>query len=353
MAQVDAFQSFQFLVKSIPNWLVKLDDLVTKCEIQFERFTRITQHGEVKLTRKKKNASTESLRPDKDMNPATSLQNNEEGANIAPSAPALASTIDASNAYNIRSNQELRRKRRAGSDFSGEQPSSQCRYRTKNMIVVYYDSEIQEALEAFVQNIATARNTLRKGRHAATFKSRMKSLGTAPPRLENKNDRAESLVLDPKMLLGPGLARTRLGGSGVNEMKCFEDADRNLEQAQSLCEKAAHQFLRDGDCHMEIKETRKRFINCEEIAKREAEKLRNQERDNEEFEEEGTLIGEPTPPDDQLDEKPIMVDIAAKMGPTPMNFAGTGVIEIDDTSDGESVHIDMSAIRRTVRSTRA
>ena len=355
--QVDSLQSFTHLIDNIPQWLTQLDDLVTKCEIQFERFTRITQHGEVKLTRKKKHASTESLRPGENTNTAAALQHDTGGADIIPSAPALISTTEVPTACNIMANQEIRRKRRAGSDFSGE-PSSQCRYRMKNMVVVYYDSEIQEALEALVKNIATARNTLRKGRHTATFKSRIKSMGTPPPPIGKPHDRTDGLVLDPKLLLEPGLARTRLGNKGKNEMQCFEDADRDLEQAQNLCEKAAHQFLRDGDCHAEIEGTRERFINCEEIAKGEAEKLRVQERvakaQEKELEETRALLGELTPPDNLQKENPIMIDVAAKIGPAPltMNFAGTGAIEIDDASDAESLHIDMNAIRRTVRSTR-
>ncbi|KAL9129059.1 MAG: hypothetical protein Q9217_002399 [Psora testacea] len=358
-SQMDALQSFTYLTDSIPQWITDLDDLIIKCEIQYERFTRITAHGEVKLTRKKKHDSTESLRPGKDGITTATLKNNKTTSAIAAnnhiptSSPALrpdASTAD----FAI---QELRRKRRAGSDLSGA-PSTQTPYRMKSMVVVYYDSDIQNAFETLVKNIAGARNNLRKGKNSATFKARIASIGIGPPSLPSSRGLDDFPILGPKMMT-PTLARTKLGRqSGGNAMKCFEDADRDLEEAQNLCERAAHQFLRDGDCHTEIDGTRKRFKTCEDLAKIEVERLRKEAeaekvQEKEDEAEEKTLVGEPTPP--AVEEGPLVVNVAAKTDQPPLkqfSFAGTGAIEIDDGSDAESMNVDLSAIRRTVRSAR-
>ena len=360
--QVDALQSFTHLVDNIPQWLTRLDDLLAKCETQYERFTRITQRGEVKLTRKKKQASTESLRPGNEeetlpIQPAIMTPEATTKRPLALPCTALNST----HATNTTTNQEIPRKRRAGSDLSGA-PSNHCRYHTKNMVIVFYDSDIQEGFETLVKSIAGARNNLRKGKNAASFKIRMAGMEKFASGLDKSNDRMEDLALDPKILATPSLAKTRLGRHSVaSELKCFEDADHQLEEAQGFCEKGAHQFLRDGDCFSEIEATRKRFSNCAGIAvaevdrlKGEAEAVKCEASVMEEGEEEKTLVGDATPPD-HMETKSVGITSDSKIGPPPIkevNFAGTGLIEIDDGSDSESVQIDMSAIRRTVRSTR-
>ena len=139
-------------------------------------------------------------------------------------------------------------------------------------------------------------------------------------------------------------------------MKGFEDADRDLEQAQNLCERGAHQFLRDGDCNSEIEGTRKRFVNCREIAAREVEKLKKsietREISEARQEEAKGVVSISSP--EMSDEKTIEISSDLKLDPPlkQVEFAGVGTIEIDDGSDDESVQIDMNAIRRTVRTTR-
>ncbi|KAG8527444.1 uncharacterized protein KY384_007596 [Bacidia gigantensis] len=357
--QMDALQSFSFLADSVPQWLTKLDELVSKCDIQYERFTRISQHGEVKLTRKKHD-STESLRPGKDIETTALSAMNVDGPSMPTKAvAALPSEPEKSSNLEPFASRDLHRKRRAGSDLSGA-PSNHCRYRTKSMVVVYYDSEIQSLFEALVKNIATARNNLRKGKNAATIKTRMVAMGMASSASQDRSsDRMEGLLLDPKLMM----AKARLGRQPRgNATKYFEDADKDLEDAQNLCEGGAHQFLRDGDCQAEIEGTRKRFASCRTIATQEVEKLKKEEEarrahemDVEDVEDEKTLVGGTTPPSDTMEEKSIEVSIDHKFGPPPLKqvtFAGAGAIEIDDGSDEESIQIDMSAIRRTVRSAR-
>ena len=357
-SQVDALQSFIHLTDNIPQWLSKLDDLAVKCETQYEKFTRITRQGEVKLTRKKKVGSTESLHPAKEQDNAVTLQIPPAGGNTPLSAPASKLAVDVPNASNALPNRDTPRKRRAGSDFSGEF-SSVRRYRTKNMVVVYYDSEIQERFEGLVRGIALARSTLRKGKNTASFNARLSSMGMRLPPIPRTNEEHGDFGLDPKAALR---SDDHQDISRIIDMKCFEEMDRDLEHAQSQCERAAHQFLRDGDCTAEMEETRKHVINCEKQARQEAEKLRSQkiaedarQSENEELEEAKTLVGDSTPPKPETELKSTESDVASKLAPLPltqMDFAGTGAIEIDDESDAESFQIDINAIRRTVRSTR-
>ena len=164
-------------------------------------------------------------------------------------------------------------------------------------------------------------------------------------------------MLNPKLIRSSGFTRTRLGpnmhGDSDVKMVEFDDADRDLETAQNLCEVAAHQFLRDGDCRLEITGTRSRFENVLEIAKKEVEKLKMEEENGakeSEMKEEDVTAAE-------LMEVSPVVKVEKQMEPSPVvqttikqiNIMGTGTIEVDDGSDAESVQIDLSAIRRTRR----
>ena len=221
------------------------------------------------------------------------------------------------------------------------------------MVVVYYDSAIQEAFESLVRSIAGARNTLRKGKTTASFKARMSSLGMDDDPFAGAT---RFKMMAPKMMR-PGVTSSRLGPDLLSDSKgsCFEDADKDLETAQNLCEVAAHQFLRDGDCRHEIEGTRKRFEACLAVAKHEVERLQEEdtgEKAEEVVDDQSTLgqlgiISRTPAPKDSVD-----VTVESKLEPSPLkqiHLPGTGTIEIDDGSEVESVHIDLSAIRRTRR----
>jgi hypothetical protein len=64
------------------------------------------------------------------------------------------------------------RKRKTVSIISNE--SVPTKFRSRSMIIVYYDSEIQKSFEEIVRNIGTARNNIRKARMA----DRMKALNS-------------------------------------------------------------------------------------------------------------------------------------------------------------------------------
>ena len=337
---MDALQSFVHLSDSVPFWLSKLDDLTVIVAEHNVRFLEMARLGNKLL--KKKNLSTESLREGPVHLSATDRETAVNTTDIyVPPNPSHQCLSHATRARNAASNIALVRKRK-GSNASlvSEQP----RYRTRSMVVVYYDSAVQEAFESLFRSIASARNNLRKGKTAATFKIRMASLdmgeGSYPAT-------GEILTLNPKMLR-VGLGRRTLGpdfGADDN-LSSFDEADKDLETTQNLCEVAAHQFLRDGDCRLELDGMRKKFENCRAIAKREVDKLKEEEaREQEEKKGAAELVQE-----EQLS---VVRSVEAKVNPPPplkeISFTGTGVIEIDDRSDAESVQIDLSAFKTRTR----
>jgi hypothetical protein len=62
----------------------------------------------------------------------------------------------------------------------------------------------------------------------------------------------------------------------VHPFELFDSTDRTLEHAQGLCERAAHQSLRDGTCQKELDGVRKHFKEVRESARKEVEKFNAQ-----------------------------------------------------------------------------
>lgn len=351
---VTPLESFTHLTENIPSWLTKLDDLTAQVAEQNARFIRSSNFGD--QLKKKKHNSTESLRPN------DNEDNIQDDAIIPPTDtyippnPSHKCLSHASRPKAAANNAivaaEIRRKRKPGSGQS--HASGHARYRTKSMVIVYYDSAIQESFESIVRDIAGARNTLRKGKTTASFKTRMASIGIGVDD-DPFAGVAKFKMMAPK-LTRPSFPSTRIGGPeplGNNEgMTCFEDTDRDLETAQNLCEVAAHQFLRDGDCRLEIEGTRKRFQDVLEVAKKQVARFTEEEEQEKAKEE---VEAEKNAKDVEVgSEATQAIDITEEKQsePTPpkqINFTSTGTIEIDDGSDTESVHIDLSAIRRTRR----
>ena len=367
MASVTPLQSFEHLNENLPSWLSRLDDLTAQVAEQNARFIRASQISEHIV--KRTHNSTESLRPNDHDNHVPEppsdvavITATEPGTTYTPPNPPFKCLSQASRpkigcASNTNLMQELKRKRSPGSDIHSA-ASGRPRYRTKSLLVVYYDGEIQNAFESLVKSIATARNILRKGKVTATFKARMASMGAdAKPFSGAVGDFA---MLNPKLIRSAGFSRTRLGpnmrGDGDVGMTEFDDADKDLETAQNLCEVGAHQFLRDGDCRLEITGTRKKFEKILDIARKEIEKLKLEAETSakESEKKEDTVAAQPK---EATPVTEVEVHMEKETEPSPVsipsikqiNFTGVGTIEVDDESDSESVHIDLSAIRRTRR----
>ncbi|MCJ1466359.1 hypothetical protein MMC07_004978 [Pseudocyphellaria aurata] len=347
---MDALTSFINLTDSIPEWLIKLDQLAAQVAEQHARFATLTHLTQLKLRRK--HDSTESLRPgpddrtpprtNHDPNGSASGNNKKDPIDtaMAVDTPMPLGQLDISNSY-IDSTvilREVRRKRKPRSSFSGA--SGPRQYRTRSMIIVYYDSAIQEAFESLVRSIASARNNLRKGKTAISFKARMAALGMDETLFGGPGD----LGLNPKVIRSR-LQRTSPHTSHTEYVPAFDEVDQHLEAAQSLCEVAAHQFLRDGDCSDEIEGTRTRFQNCLGVAQREADALRQQKsQESPESVAEDQAEDQPDEPKViALDEK---VDLSAA---SPVTYANVGTIEVDNESDASSVQIDLKAFRRARR----
>jgi hypothetical protein len=369
------------LVGSIPEWHNLLDDLNGKIA---SRQYELAQLGDYRPpTRSLKNkGSTESLRhkdltesPLKDgENAFDSLQINSEppptlartSGSPTPFTPIKSlgrtTTTDTRPAYLVPHNSspgpQRRTSNRNGSNVFASKPNSPQhavhkrkttsvasndsqapKYRTRSMIIVYYDSAVQNAFEDLVKFISASRNNMRKGKMAQRMADmrRMAELEVESDEEEDeeeskdgklsssnngpfgyihgnghaiavrKDDGAADGESDTDLKLKfistrrmgpsrdmvamqrntgatrangsplPGLGMSRhtnwrsgglSSGSSSGSASIFDELDSGLEWCQSMCEHAAHQFLRDGDCTIEIDGIKRRLNEVKEAVDR-------------------------------------------------------------------------------------
>ncbi|KAG0652874.1 hypothetical protein D0Z07_0394 [Hyphodiscus hymeniophilus] len=206
------------------------------------------------------------------------------------------------------------------------------KYRTRSMIIVYYDSAVQTAFEELVKFVSGSRNAMRKGKMAAKMAEMRRAaelevaadedadgdemmsgtgalLGAQKKVAVGKagesllpgglGDDAGDFTM-PKLRyistrnMGPSRDYTRADNFGstlsMGLLKgynrrggdslapdIFDELDKGLEWCQSQCEHAAHQFLRDGDCSQEIENIKRKLVEVKERAGTEMEKLKKEE----------------------------------------------------------------------------
>lgn len=336
------------LVANIPDWVKRIDDLSGQIEQRQLDLAKLREHLPPSSARSIRNVgSTESLKPKDDgaayptahrdvtpPPPPPPLQTNssQQGGPQAPpspnSDPKTPSSIQRQTkevvaAAQKRARATLRKRQKTDSMVSADGPAPM--YRTRRMIIVYYDSYVQSFFEELVKFVSAQRNLMRKAKMAAKV-AEIKRLAelempdddddddmddvlqpgdamiAADPNLTARKPRLDSVdelklrYVSTRQMgpttrvpnaglvhmrgtdIGPtppvttsfgrGLASFDQGGGDV-----FDDVDRGLEFVQGMCERAAHQFLRDGECSEEIEKIKTRLGETNEVANKEMERI--------------------------------------------------------------------------------
>lgn len=287
---------------NVPDWLKRLDDLGKEID---RRQVELAALG-VKPTPSIKNrGSTESLKlkdvADADL-PRGARQHTPTGddkpEDAPPGSPDSATTPNAVQKTTqqaialaqARARAQVKKRHRTESMISTPDEGPP-KYRSRSMIIVYYDSYVQIFFEELVKFVSASRNLMRKAKMAAKVAQirRMAEL-ESPDDDESGDLKAGDGDIDPLPSLrymstrrfgpvGPRLSRTgRTGLLGENaEKDPYEELDKGLEFVQSTCEHAAHQFLRDGDCSVEVEKVKKRLAETKILAEKEMERVAREE----------------------------------------------------------------------------
>jgi hypothetical protein len=380
MAAYSTIDALSTLCTSVPDWNIRLDELQGQIAQRQIELARLDEEREDRPTARslRNKGSTESLRP-KDViedpfppaevdecksnpiaespkqmqngftphhttsatavQPAAAVTPPPSNCNPPKASPAAALTRQSSQPTpptQPRIATAVLKKRKTESLASGE--SIVPKYRTRSMIIVYYDSTVQTAFEELVKFVSGSRNAMRKGKMAAKMAEMRRAaeleiaadedadgellnnvvtgsgflLGTqrnvavgkageslvpcaagsdgaadyTMPRLRYMSTRNMGPSRDYgrgdnfASTLSMGLLRgyRKSGGDG-SAPDVFDNLDKGLEWCQSQCEHAAHQFLRDGECSQEIENIKRKLVEVKENAEKEVERLKKEEAD--------------------------------------------------------------------------
>lgn len=150
---------------------------------------------------------------------------------------------------------ETRRKRKSGpSAHSGA--STSRKLRKKHQVVVSYDGFVQEHLDALVEQLGSGQNNLRKGNNALVAAKGFRFPRPSRAGVQNYGSIEDipSILTsrsNPALSVGKKASNAPQSDTSDHESTFFQ-VDKGLESIQSLCEIAAHRFLRDGGCQTEM-----------------------------------------------------------------------------------------------------
>lgn len=340
----DAADAFTFLRENIPQWIGELEEIREHISKKQDEISKVAVTVSQVV---RKTGSNETLRPaDED----TDIPMVEVSPNVAVSEPPQSPNRRTVNGSKVGQNQILNRKRKTASVLSGNY-SGPVKYRSRSMVVIYYDSRIQNSFEKVVRNIGVGRNYLRKGKTAA----RMEALASSMDESESEDSDGDAALAKITFKARSFNYRSSSGRAGElgrfnksDGMEAYDLSDKALERAQGQCERGAHQFLRDGDSTDELNGCKKEFEQVYEIAKREVENRKNsllKKEKNEKKEEQEEKIEQDQPKiAPKLQEPALLPTPPASIQSKPT--VDVGPIEVDDGDESSDGEFDLSAIRR-------
>ncbi|KAF4965837.1 hypothetical protein FSARC_6401 [Fusarium sarcochroum] len=286
-----AMDALKNLVNNVPDRLQRLDDLSGQIDRRQAELAAVAaaegRSPETKSLRNK--GSTESLKPQDDPPvvhteaPANEniLEDNVEIAAKTPETPKVYTPSPGSirkqqeviKIAQARARAQVRKKPKSPSMMSNE--DAPAAYRTRTMIIVYYDSYVQGFFDELVRFVSSSRNLMRKAKMAARVAQIKKLAEQDVAEDGNNDDELPSLQYMSSRRFGPmSISRS---GAGDQPPDVYDNLDKGLEFVQSMCEHGAHQFLRDGDCNDEISKVQKRLGEVLEMAKTEMERVQREE----------------------------------------------------------------------------
>ncbi|KAI1910329.1 hypothetical protein LOZ12_004694 [Ophidiomyces ophidiicola] len=327
--EADSSRCFTLLAQKLPSWLTRVSDLAAHTTAKQEEFKAdYTKYARKdRKSRMRKGSSLHTNRPD--------LEGSSHS--LKSSSGSGTSQIDSLTRMKLLKPGDINQKKRID-DCSGSPNDTDRHLRPRRQFIIHYDCQTQTALEKLVREIGGARNHIRKGRMVYMMKSsmEMKPLPEGFP----PDDAMKPIFRSTRQITRP------LPGAKNSP---FDLADTYLENAQALCEAAAHQFLRSGDCSKELDRTRQKLklaldlaeieteIEAEAEAKAEMKaKVKATEKEKEKGKEAGKEV--------EFEKLTSDVDIKATIPGKDLD-APRPAIEVDDASDVSSISIDITAFR--------
>lgn len=333
---MDALGAFTHMKDNLPAWINRVSELAAHTHKKHGEYSEAYRRHANFKPRRRKNSSVCSIHAD-DLVPIAQRKG------PSPEPVAVETQQDASE-----QGQRSGRKRtteEAPSVESNEEYNALVS--TRHNVIIEYDGHTQQMLETIVRDIGVARNNIRRGQMSLMPRTGLRAgllskgmmnmpsgLGQTGPISCVRSTRTTAGVV--------GIS----GTSALRKDSPFDFADKQLELAHSLCETAAYQVLRSGDCGTELDGVEEKFKIILEAAINEVDRImaeKKQQEEHEQKQQDGTA--EEGPP------KPLPTPSAARLArvaaiaASKPSMATAGTIEVDDNSSLSAESIDLSAFR--------
>lgn len=310
-----AIDALKNLINNIPSWQARLDDLssqVDRRQLELAALAEANPSKEPETRSLRNKGSQESLKPKDDgamhmffpedvpaqqqqqqdvaaVTASTPLQSSStrQRRSSPPSPQAAAEKRPAlpksSTDTNALPSNRVVKKSKTASIASADGPRQT--YRTRNMIIVYYDSYVQGFFDDLVRFISSSRNLMRKAKMAAKVAQIKKLAEMEVPDDEHASgdDKASEALPSLRYISSRryGTAAMRFGHPGLpnHTPDVYDELDKALEFVQSTCEHGAHQFLRDAKCGEEVHKIQKRMSEVLDMARKEMDRVEREEPD--------------------------------------------------------------------------
>lgn len=268
----DAFACFQDLLKNVPGWIVDLESIVDNATRKQNELLFANQPtvSEKILVRKASKSSSLFSRHSKKDEVAGSRKDEIEVQDVKAREETPVPTLLRPQLPHLSNSDALRlsqRKRKTTSAMSGQQ-SGPSKFRSKGLVVIYYDGGVQKQFEALVKTISLCRNGIRKAKMNYKIDNLARSGSSSS---ESGGSGGEETIKGLGTFTYKTTRKTWQEPSSSKEdgTAAFDKVDGLLEKTQALCEQAAHQVLRDGDCTPELAKAKDHLTNVKIAAKAE------------------------------------------------------------------------------------
>ncbi|KAJ5746218.1 hypothetical protein N7520_011400 [Penicillium odoratum] len=341
-ASMDALGAFTHLHTNLPAWITRVSELAAHTSAKHAEYSEAYRQRTTHKPRRRKNSSVCSIHTN----------------NLVPIAQQKAPSSEPVQVTTSMCKEEKAPTQQAGRKRGTEEaPSidSSDRYEfvsTRYNVIIDYDGHTQQELEQIVKDIGIARNNIRRGK-----------MSLMPPRIGLRTNLLNRSAAGAGGADQPSIAslacvrstRTATGlvgvtgtSNGVSKDSPFDFCDKQLELAHGLCETAAFQVLRSGDCGTELDGVEEKFkmlleMTKNEVTRLEEEKKKQQEQGTQQETEEGKDEAKPLP----TSAAARLARISALSANKQITACATGTIEVDDDSSlsAESLELDLSAFR--------
>lgn len=365
---MDAHSSFVFLLDNLPVWKTTIVSLSAYAAQKNAEF--VAEYAKLVNQARPKRKKSPSL---------ASIHTNDEPVKQQTDIPSIPDRADINPLVN--GNKYLyaqaSKKRKPGTSIRSGASGPQ-KFRNKNQVIVYYDSCLQEQLDSMVKSVGVGRNNLRKGKNAlvAAKGFRLPTLGARVGEYSSLDNLRTTIISRNTSAVLPGKKAVEMPHTPVpDDETSFLLVDKELELIQSLCETAAHQFLRDGDCSTELNSILQKLDAVLGQAATTAESLKKFKEQQHETAQEDTdsdgctlVPDNPSPGPSWLDQRPFLksglprdnslinrtlqdmknqeafFSIPASDNKSPPGLL-TDNIEVDDASDQSSIVVDITQYR--------